>query len=151
MLLINYNKSVILQFKMAEEPTKQKTPQQTVLDGQSNPPNQSTELKLPGGLMKSSETEGNSSAPRIEKRVSFEAITEIVQLPIASDGVKTTVNNDQASNPPELAAGEAKTTTQVLLGKRTSEARADGPQAVNKVIKAPNFDMVDFWEPVDAA
>ena len=141
MLLINYNKSVILQFKMAEEPTKQKTPQQTVLDGQSNRPNQSTELKLPGGLVRSSEAECHGG-PKIEKRVSFEAVTESVQLPTVSVGVKTAVNGDQASNPLEPATGGAKPTQ--VLGKRTSEARGDGPQAASKVIKAAKFYLLDF-------
>ena len=140
MLLINYNKSVILQFKMAEEPTKQKTPQQTVLDGQSNRPNQSTELKLPGGLVRSTEAECHGG-PKIEKRVSFEAVTESVQLPSVSVGLKPAVNGDQASNPLEPAGG-AKTTQ--VLGKRTSEARGDGPQAASKVIKPAKFYLHDF-------
>lgn len=140
MLLINYNKSVILQFKMAEEPTKQKTPQQTVLDGQSNRPNQSTELKLPGGLVRSTEAECHGG-PKIEKRVSFEAVTESVQLPSVNVGLKPAVNGYQASNPLEPAGG-AKTTQ--VLGKRTSEARGDGSQAASKVIKPAKFYLHDF-------
>ena len=74
--LINYNKPVILQFKMAEEPAIQKSLQQTPINALPSRPTQSTELKLSGAVVKS--TEGDGTGPKIEKRVSFEAKTESV-------------------------------------------------------------------------
>ena len=90
-LLINYNKAVILQFKMAEEPAKQKNSLQTVSEAHSNRPNQSTEMKLSGGPVKSTDAECNGG-PRIEKRVSFEADAESVKQ--ATEGVTVKADVD---------------------------------------------------------